>query len=46
MKKENLQQTVQEYKGVKETTVNNYMTIKQIIWEKWRDSQKWSVFQD
>ena len=31
MKKERLQQTMQKYKGLQETIMNNYMTIKQII---------------
>ena len=34
MKKERLQQTMQE------TIMNNYMAIKWITWEKWKDSQK------
>ena len=46
MKKERLQQTMQKYKGVQETVMNNYMAIKQITWKKWIDSQKSSNFQD
>ena len=30
MKKERLQQTRKKYKGLKETSINNYMTIKWI----------------
>ena len=39
MKKERLQQTMRKYKGLYETIMNNYMTIKQITWKKWTDSQ-------
>ena len=39
MKKERLQQTMQKYKGLQETIMNNYMAIKQITWKKWTDSQ-------
>ena len=46
MKKERLQQTMQKYKGLKETIMNNYMAIKQITWKKWTNSQKSSIFQD
>ena len=38
MKKERLQQTRQKYKGLKETSINNYMAIKWITWKKWTDS--------
>ena len=34
MKKERLQQTVQKYKGLQETVMNNYMEIKLITWKK------------
>ena len=37
-KKERLQQTMQKYKGLKETIMNNYMAIKWITWKKWTDS--------
>ena len=37
MQKERLQQTMQKYKGLKET-IMNYMTIKWINWNKWTDS--------
>ena len=37
MKKERLQQTMQKYKGLKETVMNNYMAIKQITWKKWTE---------
>ena len=40
MKKERLQQTMQKYKGLQETIMNNYMAIKWITWKKWTDSQK------
>ena len=43
MKKERLQQTVQKYKGVKETIMGNYMKIKWINWNKWTESQKCSI---
>ena len=46
MKKERLQQTMQKYKGLKETIMSNYMAIKWITWKKWTDSLKSSVFQD
>ena len=46
MKKERLQQTIQKYKGLEETIVNNYMAIKWIAWKKWTDSQESSIFQD
>ena len=36
MKKERLQQTVQKYKGLLETIMNNYMAIKWITWKKQR----------
>ena len=38
MKKERLQQTMQKYKGLLETIMNNYMAIKQITSMKWTDS--------
>ena len=38
MRKERLQQTMQKYKGLKETTMNSYMAIKWITWKKWVDS--------
>ena len=38
MKKERLQQTMQRYKGVQKTIMNNYMAIKWITWKKWTDS--------
>ena len=34
MKKERLQQTMQKYKGLSETVMNNYMAIKWITWKK------------
>ena len=43
MKKESLQQTMQKYKGLQETMMNNYMAIKWITWKKWTDSQKSSI---
>ena len=43
MKKERLQQTVQKYKGLYETIMNNYMAIKWIAWKKWTDSYKSSI---
>ena len=46
MKKERLQQTMQKYKGLQETIMNNYMAIKQITWKIQTDSQKSSIFQD
>ena len=39
MKKERLQETVQKYKGLQESIMNNYMAIKWITWKKWTDSQ-------
>ena len=45
IKKERLQQKMQKYKGLQETIMNNYMAIKWIIWKKWKDSQKSSIFQ-
>ena len=38
MKKERLQQTMQKYKGIYETIMNNYMAIKWIAWKKRTDS--------
>ena len=38
MKKERLQLTMQKYKGLLETIMNNYMVIKLITWKKWTDS--------
>ena len=46
MKKEKLQQTMQKYKGLLETIMNNYTAIKWITWKKWTDFQKSSIFQD
>ena len=40
IKKERLQQTMQKYKGLEETIMNNYMAIKWITWKKWTDSQE------
>ena len=34
MKKERLKQTMHKYKGLSETIMNNYMTIKWITWKK------------
>ena len=31
---------MQKYKGLQETIMNNYMTIKWITWKKWTDSLK------
>ena len=36
--KEKLQQTMQKHKGLQETTMNNYMVMKQITQKKWTDS--------
>ena len=44
MKKEKLQQTMQKYKGLLETIMNNYTAIKWITWKKWTDSQKSLIF--
>ena len=44
MKKERLQQTMQKYKGLQETVMNNYMAIKWITWKKWTDCLKSSIF--
>ena len=38
MKKERLQQTMQKYKGLLETIMNNHMAIKWITWKNWTDS--------
>ena len=38
MKKERLQQTVQKYKGLKETIMNKYRAVKWITWKKGTDS--------
>ena len=38
IKKERLQQTMQKYKGLWETIMNNYMAIKWMAWKKWTDS--------
>ena len=43
MKKERLQQTMQKYKGLCETIMNNSMVIKWIIWKKWTDSKKINI---
>ena len=37
MKKEQLYQTMQQYKGLEETIRNKYMAIKWITWKKWTD---------
>ena len=46
VKKERLQQTVQKYKGLKETIMNKYRAVKWITWKKGTDSQRSSIFQD
>ena len=46
MKKDKLQLTLQKYKGLKETTTNNYMPIKQTTMKKWTNSWKGTIFQD
>ena len=46
MTKERLQQTMQKYKGLQETIMNNYLAIKWITWKKWTNSKKSSIFQD
>ena len=38
IKKERLQQTLQKYKELSETIMNNYMAIKWITWNKCTDS--------
>ena len=38
VKKERLQQTVQKYKGLKETVMNKYRAVKWITWKKGTDS--------
>ena len=38
MKRERLQQTMQKYKELQETIVNNYKAIKWITWKKWKGS--------
>ena len=38
VKKKRLQQTMQKYKGLQETTMSNYMAIKWKTWKKWTDS--------
>jgi len=43
MKKERLQQTIQKYKGLQETIMNNYMAIKWITWKKWRFLEKFNL---
>ena len=45
MKKERLQQTMHKYKGLSETIMNNYTSMKWITSKKWTDSQKSSIFQ-
>ena len=45
MEMEKSQQTTQKYKGSKETTISNYMTIKWTTWTKWMNSQKSKTFQ-
>ena len=39
-KKERLQQTMQKYKGIQGTVMNNYMGIKWITWKKWQILRK------
>ena len=46
MKREQLQQAMEKYKGLEETIMNNYMAIKQITLKEWTDSQKSSIIQD
>ena len=36
--KERLQQTMQTYKGLQETIMNNYVAIRWITWEEWTDA--------
>ena len=43
MKKERLQQTMQKYKGLQETIMNNYMAIKWVAWKRWIDSEKFNL---
>ena len=38
MKKESLQQTMQKYRGLQETNMNNYMATKWMFWKRWTDS--------
>ena len=38
MQKEKLKQTMQKYKGLLESIMNNYMAIKWITSKKWTDS--------
>ena len=38
MKEKKLQQTVQKYKGLEETIMNNDMAIRWITWKKWTDA--------
>ena len=33
-----IKQTMQKYKELQETIMNNYMAIKWITWKKWTDS--------
>ena len=42
-KKERLQDTVQKYKEMQETDMNNSMKTKWITWREWRDAQLSSV---
>ena len=46
MKTEKSQLTLQKYKGLSETTTNNYMSIKWTTLKKWRNSWKGTIFQD
>ena len=44
--KKNSQLTMQKYKGLKETTTNNYIPIKWTTRKKWTNSWKGTIFQD
>ena len=46
MKKEKSLLTLQKYKGLLETTTNNYMPIKWTTLKKWTNSWKGTIFQD
>ena len=35
MKREQLQQAMEKYKGLEETIMTNYMAIQWITWKKW-----------
>ena len=43
IKRERLQQTMQKYKGLQETIMNNYVAIKWITWKKWRFLEKFNL---